>query len=295
MRPTRALVTGGGGQLGSDLEEQLTAIGVEVHAPAHAELDVTDDSGVEHAFRDVLPELVVNCAAFHNLDVCEREEDRSFEVNARAVKRLAQRSATAGARLVHLSTNYVLDGTAADPYREDDVPSPRSVYAISKLAGEHAALAYAPDVLVVRGAGLYGLHGSASKGGNFVTRMVARAREHRGLKMVADQRLSPTFTSDLAAALIEAVDADATGLLHLTATGVCSWFEFTEAILEIAGLEVAVEPVRTTIPPGGVDRPLNGVLARPAADALGLTPLRDWREALADYMQRAGLAAAPVR
>jgi dTDP-4-dehydrorhamnose reductase len=295
VRPDRALLTGGGGQLASDLEEQLAAIGVEVRAPTHAELDVTDDASVERAFRELRPDLVVNCAAFHNLDVCEREEDRSFEVNARAVKRLAQRSAAAGARLVHLSTNYVFDGTAAEPYREDDVPSPRSVYAISKLAGEYAALAYAPEALVVRGAGLYGLHGSASKGGNFVTRMLARAREQGELRMVADQRLSPTFTPDLAAALIEAVTEDATGLLHLTASGACSWFEFTEAIVDIAGVEVPVEPVGTKIAPGGVDRPLNGVLARPAADALGLAPLPGWREALADYMQRAGLAAAPVR
>lgn len=295
MRPARALVTGGGGQLGSDLAEQLSAIGVEVRAPSHAELDVTDDAGVERAFRELRPELVVNCAAFHNLDVCEREEDRSFEVNARAVKRLAERSAATGARLVHLSTNYVFDGAAAEPYGEHDVPSPRSVYAISKLAGEHAALAYAQDVLVVRGAGLYGLNGSASKGGNFVTRTTARAREQGELKMVSDQRLSPTFTADLAAALIEAVEADATGLLHLTASGACSWLEFTEAIVAIAGLDVAIEAVPTTTPPGGVERPLNGVLARPAADALGLTPLRDWRAALEDYMQRAGLAAAQVR
>ena len=291
MSPARALVTGGGGQLASDLEEQLGAIGVEVWAPARASLDVTDDDAVAGAFESVRPELVVNCAAFHNLDVCEREEDRSFAVNARAVKRLAERSAAAGARFVHLSTNYVFDGARADPYREDDVPNPRSVYAISKLAGEYCALSYSPDALVVRGAGLYGLHGSGQKGGNFVTRMLARARSDGELRMVADQLLSPTFTADLAGALIEAVEADATGVLHLTAGGACSWFEFTQAITELAGIDVPIESVRTTVPPGGVDRPLNGVLARPAADALGLTPLRHWRDALEDYMRRAGVAA----
>ena len=132
-----------------------------------------------------------NCAAFHNVEVCEREEDSAFAVNARAVKRLAERCAADGARFVHLSTNYVFDGTAAAPYAEDDAPNPRSIYAISKLAGEHTALAYAPDALVVRTAGLYGLHGSVSKGGNFVTRMIARAREQGALKVVADQRLTP--------------------------------------------------------------------------------------------------------
>jgi dTDP-4-dehydrorhamnose reductase len=291
----RVLVTGGGGQLASDLEEQLLARGADVRAPARAELDVTDDGALESALTDHDPDTVFNCAAFHNLDVCEREEDRSFEVNARAVKRLAQSCARRGAKLVHLSTNYVFDGRAPEPYREHDLPWPMSIYAISKLAGEHCALAYAPEALVVRGAGLYGVHGSASKGGNFVTRMVARAREQGELRMVADQRLSPTFTADLAAALLEAVERGAGGVLHLTASGACSWLEFTEAIARIAGIDVPIEGVETTVPPGGVDRPLNGVLARPAADALGLSPLRPWEEALADYMQRAGLAAAAAR
>jgi dTDP-4-dehydrorhamnose reductase len=289
----RVLVTGGGGQLASDLEEQLEARGSEVRAPGRSELDVTDEAAVERAFEEVRPSVVFNCAAFHNLDVCEREVDRSFEVNARAVKRLGERCREGGAKLVHLSTNYVFDGRAPEPYAEDDRPNPRSVYAISKLAGEYCALSYAPGALVVRGAGLYGLHGSASKGGNFVTRMLGRAREEGAqLKMVADQRLSPTFTADLAAALIEAVERDAAGTLHLAAGGECSWFEFTEAIMEIAGVEVPLDPVETTVPPGGVDRPLNGVLARPAADAAGLTPLRHWRDALQEYMERAGLAAA---
>jgi dTDP-4-dehydrorhamnose reductase len=287
-----ALVTGGGGQLASDLREQLEARGAAVRAPPRAELDITDDDAVARAFEGSEPDVVFNCAAFHNLDVCEREEDRSFEVNARAVKRLAERCRESGARLVHLSTNYVFDGRGEQPYAEGDTPNPRSIYAISKLAGEYSALSYAPDALVVRGAGLYGLHGSASKGGNFVTRMLARAREPDArLKMVADQRLSPTFTADLAAALIEAVEKGASGTLHLTASGACSWFEFTEAIMAVAGVETPIEPVTTTTPPGGVDRPLNGVLARPRADAAGLSPLRDWRVALEDYMQRAGLAA----
>jgi dTDP-4-dehydrorhamnose reductase len=286
---TRALVTGGGGQLASDLLALLEPR-CEVRALSRMELDVTHDGEVERAFETLEPDLVLNCAAFHNLDVCEREEDRAFEVNARAVKRLAERCGERGAKLVHLSTNYVFDGRRREPYGEHDLPSPRSVYAISKLAGEHAALAYAPGALVVRGAGLYGLHGSASKGGNFVERMLARAREQGEIRMVADQRLQPTFTADLAGAILAAVDAGAAGVLHLTAADECSWFEFTEAILEVAGAECSLEPVETS--PGGVDRPLNGVLARPRADGLGLAPLRHWREGLEDYMGRAGLAAA---
>ena len=293
MSLARVLITGGGGQLASDLEERLSGR-AEVLAPGRAELDITDEGAVEAAFASLRPDTVVNCAAFHNLDVCEQEVDRSFEVNARAVKRLGERCREAEARLVHFSTNYVFDGRAERPYREDDLPSPRSIYAISKLAGEHTALAYAPGALVVRGAGLYGMHGSASKGGNFVTRMVGRAREQGALKMVSDQRLSPTFTADLAGAVIEALEKDARGVLHLANSGDCSWYEFTVEIMRLAGLEVPIEAVQTTIPPGGVDRPLNGVLDRPAADAAGLEPLRHWRDALDDYMQRAGLLASDV-
>jgi dTDP-4-dehydrorhamnose reductase len=283
------LVTGGAGQLASDLDERLRGR-CRVTALARADLDITDARAVAAAFERFRPDVVFNCAAFHNVEVCEREEDRSFQVNARAVKHLAQRCAESQARLVHLSTNYVFAGDRDDPYAEDDRPSPRSVYAISKLAGEQAAVAYCPDALVVRSSALYGQHGSASKGGNFVQRMVARARDQGALRMVADQRLTPTFTADLAGILIAAVKADVRGLLHVTNSGSCSWHEFTLAIMEIAGVDVPVEAIPTVRPPGGADRPLNGVLSCTRASEAGLT-LRHWREALEDYMARAGLAA----
>jgi dTDP-4-dehydrorhamnose reductase len=271
----RALVTGGGGQLASDLAEQLD----DAVALSRTELDITDDEAVARAFDDAEPKAVFNCAAFHNVDVCETEEDRSFEVNARAVKRLAQRCEEAGATLVHLSTNYVFDGRREEPYNEDDRPKPRSIYALSKLAGEYAALAYCSNAIVARSAGLYGHHGSASKGGNFVTRMIARAREQGQLKMVADQRLNPTYTGDLAAGLIEAVEKRATGIVHITNSEACSWYDFTVEIMRLSGIDVPIEAVDTT--PGGVDRPSNGVLARSRTE---VAPLRHWRDALAAYL-----------
>jgi dTDP-4-dehydrorhamnose reductase len=286
----RALATGGGGQLASDLEA-LLAGECDFRTLSHAELDIADAEAVERAILESRAEVLFNCAAFHNVEVCEREERRSFEVNVTAVKRMAELCEKHGVRLVHLSTNYVFGGSAEAPYREDDTPAPQSIYALSKLGGEYTALTYAPRALVVRTGGLYGQHGSASKGGNFVTRMLARAREQGELAVVADQHLSPTPTADLAAAVVEAVWAGADGVLHLTASGSCSWHEFTEAIVELAGVEVEVRPTETTRPPGGARRPRNGVLARPRADALGLTPLPHWREGLESYMQVAGLSA----
>jgi len=279
----RALITGGGGQLASDL---ATLLGDRARSFTRSELDITDTAALDRAFAEVDPDVVFNCAAFHNVDICERERERSWEVNVEAVRDLALRSPL----LVHVSTNYVFDGRRPEPYAELDRPSPRSTYALTKLAGEHAAIAYAPRAIVVRTGGLYGLHGSASKGGNFVERMIGRARENGALRMVADQRVQPTFTADLAAGILEAVEADASGIIHLTSSGECSWHEFTVAIMDRAGIEVPIEAVATTVAPGGVDRPLNGVLARPRTDALGLSPFRPWDEALTDYMERAGLA-----
>jgi dTDP-4-dehydrorhamnose reductase len=290
----RVLITGGRGQLAADLVVLLMG-GADVLAPPRSELDVTDDAAVEFAFAAHRPTIVFNCAAFHNVEVCEREEDRSFAVNARAVKRLASRCAEADAKLVHLSTNYVFDGTGDAPYGEEDLPNARSIYAISKLAGEHAALAYAPESLVVRTAGLYGLHGSASKGGNFVTRMIARAKEQGSLTVVADQLLTPTFTADLAAGILAAVEAGVTGTLHLTNSGATSWHGFTEAIMELAGVDVPVQEGTTTIAPGAADRPLNGVLRSAVSERAGLAPLRPWQSALTGYLERAGLlAGAPA-
>jgi dTDP-4-dehydrorhamnose reductase len=279
-----ALILGGGGQLSSELESLL---GTQARAFAHAQLDICDREAVDRAYLDVQPDVVFNCAAFHNVDVCEHEPGLAWQVNVEAVQQLASR----GVPLVHVSTNYVFDGRREEPYGERDLPSPQSVYALTKLAGEYAALAYGSQTLVVRSAGLYGMHGSASKGGNFVQRMIARAREQGSLRMVSDQRLQPTFTADLAAAILAAVKTQATGIVHLTATGDCSWFEFTVAIMELAGIDVPMEPVHTTVPSGGADRPLNGVLSRPRADELGVPELRPWRESLRKYMTLAGFAA----
>jgi dTDP-4-dehydrorhamnose reductase len=287
----RALITGGGGQLASDFAAILEQDGAVVRAPSRVELDITDDAGLERWFSEFEPSLVLNCAAFHNVEVCEREEDRAFAVNARAVGHLARLCGSRGSKLVHVSTNYVFDGTASEPYTERSIPAPRSIYAISKLAGEHTAISYAPDALIVRTAGLYGLHGSASKGGNFVTRMLARAREHGALTVVADQLLAPTFTADLAAGVLDAVAAGVSGTLHLTNGGATNWHGFTEAIMALAGLDVPVSPTATTVPPGGAAPPPHGVLGPMVATDAELSPLRPWRDALSDYMARAGLLA----
>jgi dTDP-4-dehydrorhamnose reductase len=284
----RALITGGGGQLASDLQDLL---GSSASSYSHDELDITNAASMDAMFAELKPDTVFNCAAFHNLDQCENDPDQAWAVNVRAVRELALR----GARLVHFSTNYVFDGRRPEPYKEDDLPAPTSVYALTKLAGEHAALAYGRNSLVIRTGGLYGKHGSASKGGNFVDRMIRRARETGHLAVVDDQRLQPTYTADLAASVVAAVERDATGVVHLTAEGACSWCEFTIAIMDLIGLDVQVDPVRTTNAPGTPDRPLNGVLARERADRLNLPRLPHWREGLKMYTQYERPGPHPAR
>jgi dTDP-4-dehydrorhamnose reductase len=258
-------------------------LGANARAFSHSEVDICDRQAVQRAYAKVRPDVVFNCAAFHNVDACERQRLEAWQVNVDAVQYLAQQ----GVPLVHYSTNYVFDGGRQEPYGELDLPSPLSVYAMTKLAGEYAALAYGVDTLVIRTAGLYGLTGSAGKGGNFVQRMIARARQGAALKIVADQRLQPTFTADLASASVAAAQAHASGVVHLTAAESCSWFEFTQAIMEIAGIDASVEPQATPASNGVARRPLNGVLSRPRADRLALPRLRSWRDGLLDYMQRA--------
>ena len=153
----RALITGGGGQLAFDL---ATLLGPDARVFDRTTLDITDSDRLDRVFAEADPDVVFNCAAFHNVDVCETEPERSWQVNVEAVRQLAARSRM----LVHVSTNYVFDGERVEPYAEHDVPSPRSIYALTKLAGEYAAVGYCERALVVRTAGLYGLHGSVEQG-----------------------------------------------------------------------------------------------------------------------------------
>jgi dTDP-4-dehydrorhamnose reductase len=285
-----ALVTGAAGQLGADLAALAGAAAIPLDRAA---LDVTDGAAVDAAIGRHRPAIVYHCAAYVDVDGAESDPAGAFALNAAGTAHVARAAARHGARLVTFSTNYAFAGDRAEPYGEDDAPSPRGLYAISKVAAEHAALAYAPGALVIRTAGLYGRASNRSKGGNFVERILRAARDRGSLAVVSDQTLSPTFTADLAEATVAAVAAGATGILHLTNAGACSWHRFTEEILQAAGVVVPLAATRTTPRPGVADRPANGVLARGRADRLGLAPLRDWRAALAAYMSEAGLAASP--
>ena len=281
----RALVAGSAGQLGRELVAQL---GGEVAWKGDRdELDVTDGAAVAALVARVRPDVVFNATAFNRVDAAEAEPLAAFAVNAAAPHFLARAARDAGALLVHVSTDYVFDGTASRPYREDDPPRPLGAYGASKLAGEHLAAAAGGEHLVVRTSGVLGRGGSEQKGGSFVGRIVAQARAGQPLRVVDDQVFAPTCASDLATALVALVRAGARGLVHVTNAGSCSWHELAVAALAAAGLEAPVARIRAAELHLPARRPAYSVLDTSRATALGLPPPRHWKDALPDCLPRA--------
>jgi dTDP-4-dehydrorhamnose reductase len=282
----RTLLIGSTGQLGSDLLRNNP--GHDIAAPGRDELDITRPDQVRAAMERCRPELVVNCAAFHNVPQCEEHPEQAFRVNCTAVRDLAAICRDAGARLFTFSSDYVFGGEGRTPYSEDDLPRPLQTYGISRLAGEHAALSTAPEhAVVIRTCGLYGRSGARSKGGNFVDGRVADARAGKTIEMAKEQTIAPTSTDDLSRAVLALAVAPALapGVYHLVNEGQCSWYELTLAIVEILGLPARVVPVDRQGRSGNMRRPLYSVLANHKARRLGIT-LPPWREALERYLLR---------
>jgi dTDP-4-dehydrorhamnose reductase len=277
----RVLVTGAGGQLGRDVVAACRAAGDEVAAAGHADLDVADRSQVLGALGDTRPDVVVHCAAWTAVDACETDPDRAFRDNALAVRHVAEACRRTGAHLVHLSTDYVFDGTKDAPYTEWDEPGPASVYGRSKLAGEHEA---GPDATIVRTSWVCGAHGS-----NMVKTVLRLAGTHGRLAFVDDQRGCPTFTADLAPLLRRLGVERRPGLFHATNAGAVSWFGFVQAIMAAAGFDPGrVDPITTAQlqPPRPAPRPANSVLDNQALRLSGLPALRDFHEPLAELVSQ---------
>jgi dTDP-4-dehydrorhamnose reductase len=281
----RILLIGGTGQLGGDLVRNNTDHDLIV--PDREVLDVVRPEQVRAALISCRPELVINCAAFHNVPLCEQQPDEAFRVNCIAMRDLAVACRDFAARLLTFSSDYVFGGDGTKPYVEDDLPHPLQIYGISRLAGEHAVLATAPgSTIVVRTCGLYGRSGARSKGGNFVDGRVADAHAGKVIEMACEQVIAPTSTHDLSRAIFALIAHRglAGGIYHLVNSGACSWYEFTCEIVRLCGSPVSVVPVDRGGKSGEMRRPLYSVLSNVRAAAIGVT-LRPWQEALADYLR----------
>lgn len=273
----KVLVTGAGGQLGSELAGVLPDRGHEVVALDRKGLDVADPASIRDALAAHAPDLVVNAAAYTNVDGAESEPELAYAVNALGPRNLAQACEGEGVGLLHVSTNYVFDGGANRPYEPFDPAHPTSAYGRSKLAGEECVRGLSTRWYVVRTAGVYG------RGHNFVRTMLRLGRERDTLRVKSDEFVSPTYALDLAEGIADLAEAGLYGVYHLTNAGSCSWYEFAGAIFELAGVEVEVVPVSGSEYPLPADRPANGVIS-----AIGSPPLRHWRDALKAYLEREG-------
>ncbi|HEY7049478.1 MAG TPA: dTDP-4-dehydrorhamnose reductase [Jatrophihabitantaceae bacterium] len=273
---TRWLVTGAGGQLGSDLVAALRDD--EVRAVARAGLDIADSMSVARLVDEFAPDVVVNAAAYTAVDAAEADEDAAYRANATGPAVLAAALGGTKTRLIHVSTDYVFAGDADRPYDVDDPTGPKSAYGRTKLAGELAVRELLPDAAcVVRTAWVYG-----AVGGNFVKTMTRLERERDTVSVVDDQRGSPTWSADLAAGLVELGRSSApAGVYHCTNGGDTTWFGLTRAIFEELGADPSrVQPTTTDAFPRPAPRPAYSVLSDAAWRAAGLTPLRPWRDAL---------------
>jgi dTDP-4-dehydrorhamnose reductase len=247
----------------------------------HDEVSVTDPDGLDALLSSRRPALVFNCAAYNAVDRAETERGAAYAVNSEGAANVARACARHRIRLVHFSTNFVFDGALERPYVESDLPAPLSVYGSSKLEGEQRVLELMPDALVIRTSALFGDTGSAIKGGSFPERILSRARGGEPLRVVADQRVNPTYTGDLAPAAIELAESGLEGVAHVVAAGCAGWDEFARAVL--AEFQVAAEVAAASTAELGspAARPLNGCLASTRVAAL-----RPWREGLHDWAVR---------
>jgi len=269
------LVVGANGMLGRDL---MTVLPGELRGVDIGEIDITSPESVRTVLLTLKPAVVVNVAAYTDVDGCETNRDLACAVNGEGVGHLARVSADSGAKLVQISTDYVFDGGKGSPYREDDPTGPLSVYGQSKLLGEQNARLN-PDHLIIRTQWLYGLHGK-----NFVETMLRLAAERTELSVVDDQIGSPTWTVDLARAIRSLIEAGARGTYHAANSGYCSWNEFARAIFAESGMKIAVKPMSTTELNRPAPRPLYSTLdcGKLTRDT-GFTP-QGWREALKTYL-----------
>ncbi len=275
----RILVTGAAGQLGTDLVR--LAAGQRHHdvlGASHTELDVGDRDAVMGAITSFRPDLVVHAAAWTAVDACESDPDRAWRVNALGARHMAEAAGTTGAHLVAVSTDYVFDGRATQPYTEWDRPNPQSAYGRSKLGGEQEVWSVLPGATVVRTAWVCGPHGS-----NMLKTVLRLAIGETPLRFVNDQHGCPTFTEDLAGMLLRLGVARRPGLFHVTNQGETTWYQFARDVLEAAGLDPSrVEPITTDDldPPRPAPRPSFSVLDNAALRLSGMPLLPDHHEPL---------------
>ena len=283
----KILVTGGRGQLGSEILG-LTGDVHEIVAVDLPQVDAAAKEQITAVVAEVQPDVVIHTAANTDVDGCELKPDLGWRNNALATRNIALACRQLDATLIYISTDFVFDGKKGSPYDEFDVPHPINVYGRTKLAGEYYAMQIAPQFLIVRTAWLFGHHGR-----NFVNAILQQAQKGERLRVVDDQIGSPTFAPHLARKILQLAERSAVGLYHVTNSGFCSWFEFARRILEVAGLEARIERISSSVLQRPAARPPFSVLENLILRLDGYDLLPEWKEALKEYFAVAPVVSRP--
>ncbi|MNX27606.1 dTDP-4-dehydrorhamnose reductase [compost metagenome] len=275
------LITGAQGQLGRELQEVFRDQGYEVHGLGQRELDITDTKQCYLVLQRLKPDVVIHAAAYTNVDRAESEQDVAYQVNTYGTRNIAAAAESIQAKLIYISTDYVFNGGAGqEPFDEFHPTKPVNVYGQSKLQGEEFVRQLHSQFFIVRTSWVYGHHGS-----NFVRTMLELASKQDRISVVNDQIGCPTYTRDLALKIEELGSSSKYGTYHVSGAGSCSWYDFAHSIFELAGLNTTVIPVSTKEFTRPAPRPAYSVLMQKALRLNGFSPLRDWKEALADFMK----------
>ncbi|PQP84641.1 dTDP-4-dehydrorhamnose reductase [Paenibacillus sp. PCH8] len=281
----RVMVTGAAGQLGHDVVKSFQAEGHQILACDRDQMDITDQQQCTELIATFQPHLIVHCAAYTAVDQAEVDEDTAYTVNASGTRNIAVAAERVGAKLVYISTDYVFDGRGSRPYQEYDVTNPQSVYGKSKLVGERLVQSLCTRWFIVRTSWVFGVHGS-----NFVQTMLELLEKRPQLQVVHDQQGSPTYTVDLAQLVYTLSLTEKYGIYHVSNSGICTWYEFAQAIGEEAVKQGRFKQPAELIPcttdqfPRPAPRPAYSVMDQLAIRTNGLKPMRPWREALIAFL-----------
>jgi dTDP-4-dehydrorhamnose reductase len=276
----KVLIVGCLGMLGTDLMEAFNPLH-DVIGYDRPEMDISQLDTCLAEVKNLQPDVIVNAAAFARVDDCETHEKEAFSVNGYGTGNLSEAAASTGSLLVHYSTDYVFDGTKREAYQEEDVPNPQSIYGKSKLLGENLVRLKCPNHLILRTSWLFGQNGP-----NFIRTIVGAAAKGTPLRVVNDQKGSPTYSRDLAAQTLKMISSGCRSTYHVTNTGSCTWYDLASRAVEWARIKgISIAPVSTSEFPRPAPRPANSILANTRLEQEGIPLMRSWQEAAREYVE----------
>jgi len=284
----KVAVIGANGQLGVDVANAFASRGDQVYPLKHSDIEISNCASVSNCLTELRPQLVVNTAAMHHVENCEREPEKAFAINGLGARNLSLAARDIDATLMHVSTDYVFDGDKKSPYVESDVPRPLNVYGITKVSGEYFVRSITNKHFVLRTSAIYGESPCRAKGGlNFIELMLKLARERGEVRVVDSEFVTPTSTAELAQQIVVLSRCDFYGLYHATAEGSCSWYEFAREIFALADVKVSLKVAEPNEFPVKVARPKYSVLENCGLKRKGLNIFRPWQDGVREYLSSA--------